>query len=154
MRIPIVIHKDRDSDYGVTVPDLPGCFSAGRTLDEAIEMAREAVECHIEGMIEDDEPVPALQPIEMRQQNPDYAGGAWVIVEIDLARLQSTARRINITVPERVLRRVDRAAERAGESRSGFFTRAALEAARAVPQTKPSLGQRSGRGSTERQRKR
>ena len=35
MNYPIVIHKDADSDYGVTVPDLPGCFSAGKTLDES-----------------------------------------------------------------------------------------------------------------------
>lgn len=32
---PIIIHNDKDSDYGVTVPDLPGCFSAGTTPDEA-----------------------------------------------------------------------------------------------------------------------
>ena len=37
MRYPVVIHKDPESDYGVTVPDLPGCFSAGETLDEALE---------------------------------------------------------------------------------------------------------------------
>lgn len=42
MRYPIVIHKDPDSDYGVTVPDLPGCFSGGDTMDEAIEMAHES----------------------------------------------------------------------------------------------------------------
>ncbi len=46
MRYPIVIHKDEGSCYGVTVPDLPGCFSAGYTLDETFEMAREAIEGH------------------------------------------------------------------------------------------------------------
>ena len=35
MRYPIVIHKDPESCYGVTVPDLPGCFSAGNTVEEA-----------------------------------------------------------------------------------------------------------------------
>ncbi len=45
-----VIHKDPDSDYGVTVPDLPGCFSAGSTIDEAMAMAREAIELHVEGL--------------------------------------------------------------------------------------------------------
>ena len=53
MRFPIVIHKDRDSDYGVTVPDLPGCFSAGNTTDEALSNAIEAIECHIEGLLLD-----------------------------------------------------------------------------------------------------
>jgi HicB_like antitoxin of bacterial toxin-antitoxin system len=36
MRYPVVVHKDPDSDYGVTVPDLPGCFSAGETLPERV----------------------------------------------------------------------------------------------------------------------
>ncbi len=51
MIIPIVIHKDADSDYGATVPDLPGCFSAGETLDETLAMAKEAIELHMEWLI-------------------------------------------------------------------------------------------------------
>jgi predicted RNase H-like HicB family nuclease len=43
---PSAIHKDHASDYGVTVPDLPGCFSAGASLDETLRMAQEAVELH------------------------------------------------------------------------------------------------------------
>ena len=49
MNYPIVIRKQKRSDYGVTVPDLPGCFSAGKTLDDALAMAREAIELHLEG---------------------------------------------------------------------------------------------------------
>ena len=49
MKYPIVIHKDRDSDYGVTVPDLPGCFSAASTLEESMTMAAEAIALHLEG---------------------------------------------------------------------------------------------------------
>ena len=45
MRYPVVIHKDPDSDYGVTVPDLPGCFSAGETSDEALNEVVEAMVC-------------------------------------------------------------------------------------------------------------
>ncbi len=56
MRYPIVIHKDSHSDYGVTIPDLPGCFSVGSTIEEAINMAQEAAECHIEGILIDSEP--------------------------------------------------------------------------------------------------
>ena len=58
MNYPVVLHKDRDSDYGVTVPDLPGCFSAGRSIDEALAMAKEAIELHIEGLIDEGLPVP------------------------------------------------------------------------------------------------
>ena len=52
MRFPIVVHKDAESSYGVIVPDLPGCFSGGDTLDEAVEMAHEAVICHVGGLLE------------------------------------------------------------------------------------------------------
>ncbi|MYB93946.1 hypothetical protein F4054_12480 [Candidatus Poribacteria bacterium] len=55
---PIVIHKDRDTDYCVIVPDLPGCITAGDTLDDAQNQALEAIQCHIEGMLLDGEPVP------------------------------------------------------------------------------------------------
>ena len=41
---PVVIHKDNNSDYGVTVPDLPGCFSAGSSIEEALQQVKEAVE--------------------------------------------------------------------------------------------------------------
>lgn len=49
--------------YSVLVPQLPGCFSQGRTLDEALDHAREAIECHLEGMAEDGEELPVeLEP--------------------------------------------------------------------------------------------
>lgn len=129
MRYPIVIHKDKNSDYGVTVPDLPGCFSAGETLDEALEMAREAVECHIEGLLLDGEALPVVHPIEHHQRNPEYANGVWALVEFDLSKLEDTTERVNITISRRVLTLIDEAAKRAGESRSGFLARAGIEAA-------------------------
>ncbi len=58
MRYPVVMHKDPESDYGVTVPDLPGCFSAGDTLDESLHEVVEAIECHLEGLLLDSEPIP------------------------------------------------------------------------------------------------
>lgn len=129
MRYPIVIHKDKNSDYGVIVPDLPGCFSAGVTLDEALEMAREAVECHIEGLLLDGEALPDVHPIEHHQRNPEYANGVWALVELDLSKLEDTTERVNITISRRVLTLIDEAAKRAGESRSGFLARAGIEAA-------------------------
>ncbi len=126
MRFPIVIHKDVGSGYGVTVPDLPGCFSAGDTLDEAIESAREAIACHVEGLLMDGEAIPARASLEAHQANQDYRDGVWAIVAVDISKLSSKTRRINITLPERVLAIVDQAAVREGESRSGLLARAAL----------------------------
>lgn len=126
MRFAAVIHKDAGTGYGVTVPDLPGCFSAGDTLDEAIESAAEAIACHIEGLLLDGQPVPEAAPLETHQANEDYRNGLWILVTTDVSKLSSKARRVNITLPERVLAIVDEAAVREGESRSGWLARAAL----------------------------
>jgi predicted RNase H-like HicB family nuclease len=80
MNYPIVIHKDPDSDYGVTVPDLPGCFSAGSTVDEALWMAREAIELYLEVLVEDGREIPDASSVEELRNNPDLADGIWAIV--------------------------------------------------------------------------
>jgi len=125
MNFPIVIHKDRDSDYGVTVPGLPGCFSAGSTMDEALTMAREAIELHLEGLLEEGLPVPDPGTIEEHKRDPLYRGGVWAVVSADLAALPGKARRINITMPRRVVEAVDRFAREHHQTRSGLLTRAA-----------------------------
>ena len=81
---PIVIHKEPDSDYSVTVPDLPGCITAGDTLDDAQNQALEAIQCHIEGMLLDGEPIPEPKDLTYHQDNPDYADGTWQFVAITL----------------------------------------------------------------------
>ncbi|TPI22175.1 MULTISPECIES: type II toxin-antitoxin system HicB family antitoxin [unclassified Mesorhizobium] len=53
-----LIHKDDASDYGVSFPDLPGAITAGATLEEARELAEQALAFHVEGLIEDGEAVP------------------------------------------------------------------------------------------------
>ena len=87
---PILIHKDPDTDYGVTVPDLPGCFSAGSTIDEAMAMAREAIELHIEGLTAEGMPVPDPSPIEQLQRQLDHQDGTWALVSIDFAAPRAT----------------------------------------------------------------
>jgi predicted RNase H-like HicB family nuclease len=127
LHYPVVIHKDPGSDYGVTVPDLPGCFSAGSTVDEALTMAKEAIELHLEGLAADGESIPRPKPIGRRMRQPEYKSGAWAFVSIDAGNLPGKAVRINITLSERVLRKVDRFAEAAGETRSGLLAEAATQ---------------------------
>lgn len=126
MRYPVVIHKDPESDYGVTVPDVPGCFSAGKTLDEALEQVVEAIECHLEGLLLDGEPIPTPQTVEHHQSNPDYADGIWAFVTVDITKLSGKTKRVNITLPERVLSLMDKYAYAYGETRSGFIAEAAI----------------------------
>ena len=127
MRYPIAIEPGDDARaWGVVVPDLPGCFSAGDTLDEAIEQAREAIVLHLDGLLDDGEAIPAPRPVSEHQGRPELAGWIWAVVEIDPAMLDNQVERVNITLPRRVLSRLDRAARAAGETRSGYIARLAL----------------------------
>lgn len=122
---PIIIHNDKDSDYGVTVPDLPGCFSAGASPDEALTMAKEAIELHLETLIEDGQTIPAPQTIEVHRKKRQFSGGIWAMVSVNQGSLRLNARRINITMPRRILDAVDAAAAVGHETRSGFIAKAA-----------------------------
>lgn len=139
MQYAVVIHKDADSDYGVTVPDLPGCFSAGSTLDEALAMAQEALELHLEGLIAEGQPLPAARGIEAHRNNPDYSDGTWALVSVQPSNLRTRAKRINITMPERILDAVDRFAAQSGETRSGLLALAATEY---IARQRPPVGAR------------
>ena len=127
MRFALALHTDDGVKYGVTVPDLPGCFSAGDSFDEAIEMAREAIDAHCELLAEKGLDIPSPRSLAQHQENPDLAEAVWVIIEVDVEKYLGRAEKVNVTVPARLLRRIDDYAKRHGESRSGFLTRAAVQ---------------------------
>lgn len=113
---------------GVVVPDLPGCFSAGDTLEEAFDNAREAIEAHCELIAEDGGELPRTAPMAQHQADPALAGRVWAMVNVPVERYFGPAEKINITVPARVLARIDDDARRHGKSRSGLPLRAAQAA--------------------------
>lgn len=127
MRYPVIIHKDQDSDYGVTVPDMPGCFSAGESIEEALDMAKDAILCHIEGLLIDEEEIPPPSPIEKYWNNPDFQDGKFMLVEIDPSEVSGEIKRINVTMPERVLARLDKYVAANGGNRSAILTEAVFQ---------------------------
>jgi predicted RNase H-like HicB family nuclease len=116
--------------FGVVVPDLPGCFSAGDTVEEAFDRVREAIDVHCEILAEEGRDLPQPKSMSTWQADPEYAGWTWGIVEVPIERYFGPAEKINITVPARILKRIDEYAARHNESRSGFLVRAAEEAIR------------------------
>lgn len=124
MRYPVVIHKDEHSDYGVSVPDIPGCYSAGATYDEALTNVIEAIECHLEGLLMDNESIPVGSTIDHWINEEEFQGGVWAFIDIDLSQISGKSKRINITIPERVLNLIDLYSKNhAVKNRSSFFSR-------------------------------
>ena len=120
------IHKDPDSDYTVTFPDFPMCITAGGTLDEARDMAREALPFHVEGLLADGEQLP--DPMNLEQAlDVDPMGRDAVAFLVDVP-FEDPIVRANITVPKGILDRIDRYAKAQGLSRSALLTQAAQRA--------------------------
>src|SRR5712691_6624964 len=117
------LHKDRDSDYGVSFPDFPGCVTAGRTLDEASRMAAEALALHIQGMVEDGDAVPEPSKIDDIAADVAKRGAVAFLVSVDAP---DATVRVNITARESQIARIDALAEAAGLTRSGYMVRAAI----------------------------
>ncbi|OHY72847.1 type II toxin-antitoxin system HicB family antitoxin [Marinobacter sp. AC-23] len=130
MRFPVALHTDDGKNYGVTVPDIAGCFSAGASEDEALDNAREAILGHLELLAEFGEEIPGANPIAEHRANPDFEGAVWGFVEIDVTPFLGKAEKINITVPRLVLIQIDRFLKEhpnEARSRSAFLSEAALE---------------------------
>jgi len=129
MKFIIAIEPGNDTNaWGVVVPDLPGCFSAGDSLDEAMDNAKEAIELHVQTMLEDGESIPAPRTLAHWQADAEFAGWVWAVVNAPVEKYFGPAEKINITVPRVVLSRIDDYAKRHGLSRSGFLVEAARTA--------------------------
>jgi predicted RNase H-like HicB family nuclease len=125
---PALISKDPDTDFGVVFLDLPGCVSAGETVQEAAEHAAEALALHIEGMLDAGEPVPPASAPDAPL--PDWLADipgetvARVLVPVEMPGRVS---RVNVTLDEGLLARLDAAATSEGMSRSGYIAQAVRE---------------------------
>jgi predicted RNase H-like HicB family nuclease len=117
------LHKDRDSDYGVSFPDFPGCISAGSTLEEARRMAAEALAFHIEGMRKDGEEIPDPSSLDDLRGDLSMKGAVAFLVEV--TRPEKTVR-INITARESQIAEIDRRARGVGLTRSSYVVQKAL----------------------------
>ena len=118
-----LIHKDADSDFGVSFPDLPGVVTAGTTLDDARDMAEEALALHLEGMADDGEAIPEPSSLEDIMSNPENRSGVAILVSVKDD--QPKIVRVNVTLPGDVLEQIDKYAETHGYTRSGLLTQAA-----------------------------
>ncbi len=129
MKYPIAVHKDPDSCYGVTVPDIPGCFSAGESIEEAISNAHEAITGHLEILAEDGEIAPSPSSIDSFLALPEYAGAVWAFVDVDITPFLGGTEKTTVTLPRLLVRKIDVAVvEGRAKSRSAFLADSAAKA--------------------------
>jgi predicted RNase H-like HicB family nuclease len=118
------LHKDKNSDYGVSFPDFPGCISAGSTLEEARKMAAEALAMHMAGMRADGEPIPQPSSLDDLRGDPAMKGAVAFLTEL---REPERVVRINITARKSQIAEIDRRARAKGLTRSSYIVQSALK---------------------------
>ena len=131
MKFPIAIEPGHSTQaWGVVVPDLPGCFSASdEGIDEAIDNAKEAIELWIETALDMNQAIPKPSNITQLQKQKEFKGWICAMVDIDPALLSDEVERVNITLPKRILARLDSKALQYGKTRSGLIADLALRVA-------------------------
>ncbi len=128
MFYPLYVHKDENSAYSASFPDLPGVFTAADDLYDLPARAQEAVEA----MYEDEGDMPDASGIDQWAESDAWSGGFWMLVEIDRSRINSRPVRLNISLPGNLLHDIDAAAKRQHLTRSGFLAQAAMKAMKAM----------------------
>jgi len=129
MRYPIGIELGDDTHaFGVTVPDIAGCFSAGDTLEQALANVLEGIHGHLSLLARDGDPIPLPSgSIAEHMANPDYQGYIWYMVDVDLSRYLGKVEKINVTLPQRLIHQIDSrvAKDSRFKSRSAFLAESA-----------------------------
>jgi len=127
MRYPVAIEIGSKSEaYGVVVPDLPGCFSAGDTLDEALANAEEAAAAWIDAALDAGDPIPPPGSLDAIRDDPRFAGWSFGVVKLSDDLFDDAPARVNVSLPRRVLARIDAQAKAAGKSRADYIAEMAL----------------------------
>jgi predicted RNase H-like HicB family nuclease len=127
------VHKDADSVYGVSFPDVLGCISAGDTLDEATTSAIEALSGHLRSMETDGDPIPEPRSMDEIFADPDLA--EWrsnaILVAIPAVRDLGSTTRINVSLDLGLLEAIDTEARQRKQTRSAFIASAVRKELRA-----------------------
>jgi predicted RNase H-like HicB family nuclease len=122
MRYPIILHTDDHRQFGVTVPDLPGCFSLGRSIEDAINNAREAILLHAETLVSEKRSVPPpSQIVDLSDFHGEVGTSFLAYADVDIDSILGPARRINITIKEANLQVIDIRARARGMNRSEYL---------------------------------
>src|SRR5918996_373027 len=113
-----LLRKDPDSDFGVDFPDFPGCITAGSTLEETREMAAEALEFHIEGMLEGNLPIPEPSRLDVVMADPENAEA--IPFPVAVPDRLSGAGQIELILRVADLKKLDALAEKRGTTRQAL----------------------------------
>jgi len=135
MKYAIIFFSERnDGVYKVSVPDLPGCCVNVDSIDLGLEKISQSIKSHLAILAEYGEKIPSALSIEKHRQqytieNPHtYLQAFWAIVDIDITAYLGKSHKINVTLPELLIKQIDERVSKSSsyKTRSGFIAGACL----------------------------
>lgn len=128
MHYPIAIIQEPDQQFRVIIPDVTSIEAKAASIERAMTMAKENLELHLDQLSQQDKPIPRPHRLEDHKENPDYATAVWALIPIDISKHLGKCKRINITMPERLLIQIDKHLALNGSNRSAFLAECAMNA--------------------------
>jgi predicted RNase H-like HicB family nuclease len=123
---------EKNSDYQVSVPDLPGCAISAKTIDIGMEEVTKAIKSHLAILAEYGEKVPNAKGLDFHRKNyilenpHTFSQAFWAIVSIDITPYLGKSHKINVTLPELLIAQIDDKVSKSSDykTRSGFIASA------------------------------
>jgi predicted RNase H-like HicB family nuclease len=119
-----ILERNSEGEIFATVPDLPGVNAAAATQHEALAFTIEFANDYVRDLVADGHQVPPARDIEAIERDPEALELGRALIPVDVP---GHTTKISLSIDEALLKRADRAANRAGMSRSGFFAAAVLD---------------------------
>ncbi|WP_426357339.1 type II toxin-antitoxin system HicB family antitoxin [Pseudocolwellia sp. HL-MZ19] len=127
MKYPVMINReDLTNIYTLTVVDLPGCNVDAESIDEGLTKLKKAVDEHLEILAEYGEVIPSAKLIDHHMAK--YENVIWAILDIDIVPYLGKSQKINVTLPELLIKKIDARVNKSADhkTRSGFIASVCL----------------------------
>jgi len=127
MKYPVLINKEStDNKYTLTVVDLPGCIVEAESIDEGLNKLENVVEQHLEILSEYGEVIPNAKTIDVHMRQHENV--IWAILDIDIVPYLGKSQKINVTLPELLIKKIDARVSKSvnHKTRSGFIASVCL----------------------------
>jgi len=129
MKYPLLIVRDNvENNYLLTVPDLPGCKVISKTIDEVMSNVSDAIADHLGILAEYGEVIPHAKSLDLHIAACTIERPIWAMIDFDIVPFLGKSHKINVTLPELLIKQIDDRVKKSEEhrTRSGFIASACM----------------------------
>lgn len=128
MNFATKLARTTDGHYQVSIPDLPGCQLKALTVEEGLSKIKQVIADHLAILAEYNEPIPNARSIDAHVADNSELNIIWSLTEIDITPYLGKSHKINVTLPELLIKQIDDRVSKDPQSktRSGFIAQACI----------------------------